>query len=98
MHSFAPFWNRSLISIFSLKIAEIFADFFRIFADFARILLNFLLNLVKFSPNFFGIFPKCSHFLKFSENAAKLQISVKNDGRKCQISFNFSAGFCFNLL
>ena len=52
-----------------------------IFANFVRILLNFLLNLAKFSPNFFGIFPKCSHFLKFSENAAKSQISVKNEAR-----------------
>ena len=62
MHSFAPFWNpyaktgekgawhRSLISIFSLKIAEMFADFFQIFANFARVLLNFCKNLAKFWP------------------------------------------------
>ena len=29
MHSFAPLWNRSLISKFSLKIAEFFAVFFQ---------------------------------------------------------------------
>ena len=33
--------HRSLISIFSLKIAELFADFFQNVANFARILLNF---------------------------------------------------------
>ena len=32
---------RSLISIFSLKIAENFADFLQMFTNFARILLNF---------------------------------------------------------
>ena len=46
MHSFAPLWNRirSLISKFSLKIAEFFAVFspkFRKINKFAKILLNF---------------------------------------------------------
>ena len=53
MHSFAPFWNRipkneenrSLISIFSLKIAAFFADFYKIIMlqnlpEFAEFLLN----------------------------------------------------------
>ena len=30
LHSFAPFWNRSLISKFSLRIDELFAVFFQI--------------------------------------------------------------------
>ena len=45
MHSFAPFswdlvWFRSLLSIFSSKIAEMFADFLKKVRNFARILLN----------------------------------------------------------
>ena len=44
MHSFAPL-HRSLISKFSLKIAEFFAEFFAVFfqnfTNFARIFLNF---------------------------------------------------------
>jgi hypothetical protein len=50
--------HRSLISIVSLKIAELFADFFQNVANFVKILLNF----AKFWPIFFGIFPKCSNF------------------------------------
>ena len=63
MHSFAPFWNplhRSLISIFSLKIAEFFLIFYKIIvAKFARILLNFVKQLF---DNFFRDFPKMQQF------------------------------------
>ena len=56
-HSFATFAKL----IFSLKIAEFFAEFCRNIAKlFARILLNF----AKFLPKIFWIFPKCSNFPK----------------------------------
>ena len=66
MHSFAPFWkripkneeNRSLISIFSSKIAENFADFYKIL----QICQNFAEFRPNFNPIFWGDFPKMQHF------------------------------------
>jgi len=65
--------NRSLISKFSLKIVEFFAEFLLFFSqNFA----NFAITLLIFhqiSPIVFGIFPKCSIFemifLKYSKCA-----------------------------
>ena len=60
------FWNpfsNDLIPIFSLKIAEHFADFLQNVAKFVRILLNFLLN---FDQNVSG----------FSQNAATFTSSI----------------------
>ena len=58
--------HRSLISNFSLKIAEYFADFSKQnFAKFIRIFAEFLLNLT----NFFRDFPQMQHF---SENCCIL--------------------------
>ena len=77
MHSFAPFSNLN----FFVKNCWNFCWFLKNFAKFARILLNFLLNLAKFWSKFFGIFPKCSIFLKNSEKCCKIAISVKNEAR-----------------
>ena len=66
--------NRSLISKFPLKIADIFLFFF---SKISQILLKFypkvIWKVAEFSPNltvFFGIFPKCSIFLKDKPLAA----------------------------
>ena len=55
--------DRSLISKFSLKIAEFFAVFFQNFAKFARILLYF----AEFSPNLIKFFRDFSTMQLFSE-------------------------------
>jgi hypothetical protein len=64
--------HRSLISNFSLKISENFADFYKIFAKFPRILLNFDQILTK---NNFRDFSKMQHF---SENYWKKRFPREN--------------------
>ena len=59
MHSFAPFSN---LKIFVKNCWKFCCFFKQNFAKFVRNLLNF----AKFLPIFFGIFPKCSIFLKIA--------------------------------
>ena len=50
-----------IFSMFSLKIAEIFADFLQKFANFCKI-FRFLLDSCWILTNFFRDFPKMQHF------------------------------------
>jgi len=49
MHSFAPFWNRSLISIFCLKNVELFAIIYHFLIKIAQHLPDFCQDLPKFA-------------------------------------------------